>query len=255
MPELAKLRAQVGSVKGQSVLLLGNGASDKELAFLLDEPSVLVYSDLSTNASRALLERVDVHPYRAQMRFAGVDAQHMPFDDGSFDVVYAFAMVHHLPALNRFLAEAYRVLKPNGRAVFFDDGYAPIWHWSKRTWLRPLMKCSHARSGISPEDLRFSESGGFRERQLREEIQKVGGVPWFERASLVSYVFYRGAEKLLPLRVGSALRGRWLGGCLSRIDQLIGRMPVLRKNQIRLLWGFQKPDPLAPERLTATSDA
>src|SRR5512133_438032 len=45
------------------------------------------------------------------------DVQHLPFDDGEFDVALAAWMLYHVPDLDGALAELARVLKPNGRLV------------------------------------------------------------------------------------------------------------------------------------------
>ncbi len=42
------------------------------------------------------------------------DAQEMPFEDGSFDVVLLFEAIYYLAEPERFFAEAHRVLRPKG---------------------------------------------------------------------------------------------------------------------------------------------
>jgi ubiquinone/menaquinone biosynthesis C-methylase UbiE len=50
------------------------------------------------------------------------DAQDLPFDDGSFDVVAALWMLYHVPDLHRALAEVRRVLRPGGVFVAVTNG-------------------------------------------------------------------------------------------------------------------------------------
>ena len=57
----------------------------------------------------------------------------LPFDDNSIDIVYSKSFIEHLHYPERYLEEAYRVLKPNGifltltpdwqsnYKIFFDD--------------------------------------------------------------------------------------------------------------------------------------
>jgi SAM-dependent methyltransferase len=49
------------------------------------------------------------------------DAEDLPFDDASFDLVFGHAVLHHLPDLDRAWREIHRVLKPGGVAVFAGE--------------------------------------------------------------------------------------------------------------------------------------
>lgn len=140
-PENEMVLRELGDLTGERILLIGNGASSKELALLDRHPDTVVYSDLSPHAGEAVLQHVDLSGYENHIVFAAIDAEALPFPDESLDIVYGYAKVHHLPDVDTFLAGAMRVLKPGGRAVFMDDAYSPIWHFSKMTWLKPLLRC------------------------------------------------------------------------------------------------------------------
>ena len=45
------------------------------------------------------------------------DAENLPFDDASFDVVYSFGVLHHTPNTQKAIDEVYRVLKPGGKII------------------------------------------------------------------------------------------------------------------------------------------
>ena len=45
------------------------------------------------------------------------DARALPFPDGSFDVVYSFGVLQHIPEVKRAVAEIHRVLKPGGELL------------------------------------------------------------------------------------------------------------------------------------------
>src|SRR4051812_12887518 len=51
---------------------------------------------------------------------AAADAAHLPFADGSFDVVLIRDLLHHLPDRTAALREAHRVLKPRGRITLVE---------------------------------------------------------------------------------------------------------------------------------------
>jgi ubiquinone/menaquinone biosynthesis C-methylase UbiE len=49
------------------------------------------------------------------------DAEDLPFEDGSFDLVFGHAVLHHLPDLPAALAEFRRVLRPGGTLAFCGE--------------------------------------------------------------------------------------------------------------------------------------
>ncbi len=49
------------------------------------------------------------------------DAEVLPFDDESFDLVFGHAVLHHIPDLDRALREFQRVLRPGGAIAFCGE--------------------------------------------------------------------------------------------------------------------------------------
>ena len=49
------------------------------------------------------------------------DAEELPFDDESFDLVFGHAVLHHIPDLARAFGEFARVLRPGGTVVFCGE--------------------------------------------------------------------------------------------------------------------------------------
>lgn len=52
------------------------------------------------------------------------DMERLPFDEGSFDLVFSTATVHHAPDLEKLFAEVSRVLRHGGRFVAINDTVA-----------------------------------------------------------------------------------------------------------------------------------
>jgi ubiquinone/menaquinone biosynthesis C-methylase UbiE len=56
-----------------------------------------------------------------EARTVQTDAEELPFEDGSFDLVFGHAVLHHIPDLPRAFAEFDRVLRPGGTVVFCGE--------------------------------------------------------------------------------------------------------------------------------------
>jgi len=239
--EMERVWHRLGGLRGQVVLLLGNGASTAELHMLTQHPRALVYSDLSPVGLRAFARSLNGAGSESLV-LAAMDALDLPLRDASVDVVYGFAFVHHLPELEPFLREVARVLRPGGHCVFMDDAHSPAWQGLKLRWLRPLMRWSHRHEARSPEDLRETLSGGFQEPPLAAAIRSAGGEPWFERVALLYYVWMRAAGTLLPASVRRLRIHGLVARACRRLDELLMRTSWGRGNMVRLIWGFRKPD-------------
>ena len=97
--------------KGDRVLDVGTG------------PGVATTAAIERGASTVGVDFSEAMVDEARRRNPGVefrvaDAHSLPFEDGSFDVVLSNLTVHHLGDPDKFLAEAFRVLRPGGRLAF-----------------------------------------------------------------------------------------------------------------------------------------
>lgn len=239
--ELRTTWARLGDLRGKRVLLLGNGESDAELYMLTQDPALLILSDLAVEPVRAIRDSYGLERTEEPIVFAAIDALDLPLADASVDVVYGFAFVHHLPDIDRFLAEVARVLRPGGRAVFMDNGYSPLWQQAKTTVLRPMMAYSHRRNPRSPEDVVDTMRGGFKVSDLRPRIEAAGGRPWFVRESFLYYFWHRTSRSLFPEALRLVPGHRRIARTLARLDRWLSRFRLYRANLIRMIWGFDKP--------------
>ncbi|MBS1862603.1 MAG: class I SAM-dependent methyltransferase [Actinobacteria bacterium] len=125
------------------------------------------------------------------------DAETLPFEDESFDLVLGHAVLHHIPDLDRAFAEFKRVLRPGGRVVFAGEPsrygdrlaalpkrtgmlLAPAWRRLTGARARAVAEVdqSHDHSlegevdvhAFAPADLRrLLERAGFEERRVGGE--------------------------------------------------------------------------------------
>ena len=102
-------------------------------AGVLDEVHVTDLSPGMVEAAKANAEKLG---FTVEGRVA--DAERIPYDDNTFDVVVGHAVIHHIPDVEQALREVVRVLKPGGRFVIageptrVGDWYAR--HLGRLTW-------------------------------------------------------------------------------------------------------------------------
>jgi len=86
--------------------------------------------DFSCGSLEKARRRCQLAGYEPDLQLA--DAEHLPFADQSFDLVYSYGVMHHSPHTVACLGEAWRVLKPGGRArimVYHHDSMVGLMLW------------------------------------------------------------------------------------------------------------------------------
>jgi ubiquinone/menaquinone biosynthesis C-methylase UbiE len=66
------------------------------------------------------VERERLAPFGDRVECRQADATALPFEDGSFDMVVSWIMLHHTVEWEKALAEAARVLRPGAQLVAYD---------------------------------------------------------------------------------------------------------------------------------------
>jgi len=78
-----------------------------------------------TDISPGMLEALDGNAARLgladRVYTQACDAEHLPFEDESFDLVLGHAVLHHLPDLDQAFSEFRRVLRPGGIVAFAGE--------------------------------------------------------------------------------------------------------------------------------------
>ena len=100
-------------------LEIGAGSGAMSAALLAASPTLrIVATDYDADMVRTA--RRTLAPAGDRASVERVDAAELPFADGRFDFVLSAAMLHHVVAWEKALAEAIRVLRPGGRLIGYD---------------------------------------------------------------------------------------------------------------------------------------
>jgi ubiquinone/menaquinone biosynthesis C-methylase UbiE len=120
--------------------------------------------------------------YQGRVTLMEGDAERLPFADASFDAVFDFGVLHHVPEWQRGVAEVRRVLRPGGTFFFEEVTRAALERWIYRRFL------DH------PVENRFSEAE-FLEALVSHQMKPVEPV----RRLLFGDIFI-GAARIFEMR-------------------------------------------------------
>lgn len=106
--------AKFPEAAGKDVLEIGVGMGADHLEWAKAGPRTLTGVDLTERAVEHTRRRLSLYGFEPNVRTA--DAERLPFEDASFDIVYSWGVLHHTPETPRAIQEVFRVLRPGGTA-------------------------------------------------------------------------------------------------------------------------------------------
>jgi SAM-dependent methyltransferase len=135
--------------RGRQVLEVGCGAGVDLARFARGGADV---TGVDVAASAIALARANFAQQQLRGRLEVADAEHLPFADATFDLVYAHGVVQYTANPQALVDESYRVLRPGGTAIFQV--------YNRVSWLNALSKVM--KVGLEHDDapvlLKFSAS-------------------------------------------------------------------------------------------------
>jgi 2-polyprenyl-3-methyl-5-hydroxy-6-metoxy-1,4-benzoquinol methylase len=100
---------------GKSVLEIGPGQGT-DLAQFAKAGARCFGIDITERHMELARENLGLRGYPVEIKRS--DATQIDYPAHSFDVVYSFGVLHHIPEIEQCLAEAHRVLRPGGKLIF-----------------------------------------------------------------------------------------------------------------------------------------
>jgi SAM-dependent methyltransferase len=205
------LRGELGAGRLHFERALEIGAGTGYFSLNLVQAGVVGHATC-TDISPGMLTTLQANARRLEIDVdaTACDAEDLPFEDDSFDLVFGHAVLHHLPDLDRAFSEFRRVLKPGGIVAFAGEpsrhgdrlaSYPKRAAWATAPAWRRLMRARPAEEGHSdggaenhrfegmvdvhaftPQDLaHHARSGGFEEVRVRGEELLANWFGWTNR--------------------------------------------------------------------------
>ncbi len=132
--EAPLLKRLGGTVDGEHVLEIGCGQGVGTQIILEQFGAAHVTAiDLDPAMIDRARERLRDHGDKVALRTG--DAEHIDAPDDSFDAVFDFGIIHHIPNWRASIEEVHRVIRPSGRFYFEEVTSHALARWSYRTFL------------------------------------------------------------------------------------------------------------------------
>jgi ubiquinone/menaquinone biosynthesis C-methylase UbiE len=175
--EAPLLRRLGGRLDGGTALELGCGRG-LGVPIILDDFGAARMVGLDLDPAQVVRARASLRPgHRGRVELRVGDAARLDFPDQSFDGVFDFAILHHVPPWREALAEVRRVLRPGGRFYFVEV-------------LRGLLETRLVRTlFVHPEEAHFSAA------EFLDACARAGLVPCGAPMHLGSYFFLGAATR------------------------------------------------------------
>ena len=208
---VAKLEKSLGRRSPQFRRGLEIGAGTGYFSLNLLRAGV-IQEAVATDISQGMLDELSESARRLglEVETRRCEADSLPFDDASFDVVYGHAVLHHLPDLTAAFREFRRVLRPGGAIAFCGEpsrhgdrlaaypkraalAVAPVWRRLVRAGARIDDHDAHAAAehnlehvvdvhAFTPDELqRFARAAGLADIRVTGEELVAGWFGWANR--------------------------------------------------------------------------
>lgn len=157
--------ADFDGARGQRLLEIGVGVGTDFIRFAR-AGAIATGVDLTEHSVRLVQARLANEGLEGEVRQA--DAESLPFEDGSFDRVYSWGVLHHTPDTARALREAMRVLAPGGQLcvmLYARHSWVAYGLWAKHALL--ARKPRRSLADVLAHHMESEGTKGYTARELK----------------------------------------------------------------------------------------
>jgi ubiquinone/menaquinone biosynthesis C-methylase UbiE len=157
--------ADFAGARGKRLLEIGVGLGTDFVRFAR-AGAIATGVDLTEHAVELVRRRLALEGLQGEVRAA--DAENLPFEDGSFDRVYSWGVLHHTPDTGKAISEAIRVLGPGGEAcvmLYARHSWVSYGLWARHALLagRPW----RSLADVLASHMESEGTKGYTKRELR----------------------------------------------------------------------------------------
>ncbi|GIW70456.1 MAG: hypothetical protein KatS3mg101_1203 [Patescibacteria group bacterium] len=201
-----------------NILDIGAGNGVSSIAFALSGYKVTaVEPDKSETVGAGAIRKLKEHYQLSNVEVFEAFAEELPFPEETFDIVYARQCMHHARDLERFVAEASRVLKQGG--VFFTARDHVVLDEQDKKWFldtHPLQQFYGGENAFTAEEYKNAmQKAGL---QIVQEIRHFDSVLNYYPSTKDEIENYK--EKQIKLREAHLIRKIGFLGRLSFFKKL-----------------------------------
>jgi SAM-dependent methyltransferase len=186
--------------RNKNILEVGVGMGADHLEWSKAQPRSLTGIDITPRALAFTKQRLQLHDRYSKLMIA--DAECLPFEDNSFDLIYSWGVLHHTPNTQEAFNEVWRALRPNGTARIM------IYHRrsvvASMLWLRYGALKGNFNLTLDEVFARYMESPGTKAYSVDEAKQLCSRFTYVSARSMLSF------GDLLQGEVGQRHRGMLL---------------------------------------------
>lgn len=195
----------------RSVLEVGVGYGADHVEWAKSKPADLQGIDLTNRAISNTQRRLATYGLNSNLQVS--DAEALPFEDGRFDIVYSWGVIHCSPDTQKAVNEIYRVLKPGGEArIMIYQTWSFVGYM---LWLRYALLAGRPWRSLSEIYQTYLESPGTKAYTRKEAEQMFAAFDGVETDIILCHGDLLESEagqqhKGLALSVAKAIWPRWL---------------------------------------------
>ena len=184
-PPIARVRQQMIPLAQGNVLEIGAGSGANFIHY--DAARVNKLYALEPNPGMIRLAERQSLKTKLNIEFIGLPGERIPLEDGSIDTVVSTFTLGTIPGIGDAIRGIARVLKPNGKLIFFELGLSPdpeVQRWQTR--LEPLHHWLFQGLYLTRDIPALLVDGGFKIEQMESgylsQFPKSLSYCWWGRA-------------------------------------------------------------------------